>query len=112
MPDHRRSAVDRRRRHRAARAGGHRRQMIGRFLFYAGRLLAVSIFLITWGYGATTYSPFAFDMFVRPRLLPELVTFINWHHVFYWIAFAASALTLLPDLRSGRRDAAWWAALA
>ena len=49
-------------------------------------------------------------MFVRPRLLPELVTFVNWHHVFYWIAFTASALTLIPDLRSPRRGAAWWAA--
>lgn len=84
--------------------------MIGRLLFYAGRFTAAVIFLITWGYGVTTYSPFAFDMFVRPRLLPELVTFVNWHHVFYWIAFGASALTLVPDLRSRRRGAAWWAA--
>jgi hypothetical protein len=85
--------------------------MIGRLLFYCGRLTAAAIFLITWGYGVTTYSPFAFDMFVRPRLLPELVTFVNWHHVFYWIAFCASALTLIPDLRSPRRGAAWWAAV-
>ena len=102
------SPVDR----RADRAGGGRRQpMIGRLLFYAGRFTAAAIFLITWGYGVTTYSPFAFDMFVRPRLLPELVTFVNWHHVFYWIAFTASALTFIPDLRSPRRGAAWWAAV-
>ncbi len=85
--------------------------MMLRLLFYAGRFTAAAIFLITWGYGVTTYSPFAFDMFVRPRLLPELVTFVNWHHIFYWIAFSASALTLLPDLRSPRRGAARWAAI-
>lgn len=85
--------------------------MIGRLLFYAGRFTAAAIFLVTWGYGVTTYSPFAFDMFVRPGMLSELVTFVNWHHVFYWIAFTASALTLIPDLRSSRRGAAWWAAV-
>ena len=85
--------------------------MIGRLLFYAGRFTAAAIFVITWGYGVTTYSPFAFDMFVRPGMLAELVTFVTWHHIFYWIAFSASALTLIPDLRSPRRGAAWWAAV-
>ena len=74
-------------------------------LFLCGRLIASAVFLVTWGYGVTTYSPFAFDMFVTPRLFSELTTFVVWHHAFYWLAYLASAATLIPDLRGPRRGA-------
>ena len=35
-------------------------------------------------------------MFVRPRMLPELVTFVTWHHVFYWIAFTCQCAHAHP----------------
>lgn len=84
--------------------------MMARVGFLGGRALAAAIFLLTWAYGVTTYSPFAFDMFVGPRLFPQLETFVTWHHLFYWIGFLAGAATLVPDLRAARRGAAWWAA--
>jgi len=78
------------------------------------RLAAAMVFLVTWGYGVTTYSPFAFDMFVSPRLFPWLADFAVWHHMWYWAAFLLSAATLFPDLIGSRRGPArmrvvWWA---
>ena len=85
--------------------------MIGRRLFLAARLLAAAVFLLTWAYGVTTYSPFAFDMFIRPQLLPELATFVTWHHLWYWAAYLLAVLSLFPDLMNRRRRPAWWASL-
>ena len=85
--------------------------MIGRRLFLAARLFAAGVFLLTWAYGVTTYSPFAFDMFIRPQLLPGLATFATWHHLWYWAAYALAVLSLLPEITNGRRNAAWWASL-
>jgi hypothetical protein len=79
--------------------------------FVLGRIAAVLFCLATWTYGITTYSPFAFDMFVRPQLFAPLTTFVIWHHVFYWIAFLASAATLVPDIRHAQRASARWAAI-
>ena len=70
------------------------------------------------GLGATALSPFAFDMFVKPRLFAWLESFVAWHHVWMLAAYVASALTLVPSLTAGRGDpsrrpgAAWWAAVA
>ncbi len=85
--------------------------MIGRWPFLAARLLAAAIFVATWAYGVTTYSPFAFDMFIRPQLLPQLAAFVNWHHVWYWAGYLLAALSLVPDLTRGRRGASWWASV-
>lgn len=86
--------------------------MIGRLAFLAARTVAVLIFLLTWGYGVTTYSPFAFDMFVRPNLFPQLASFVAWHHAWFWLAFLMSAATLVPILASRRRGLAFWASAA
>ena len=44
---------------------------MSRVAFVAARVAAAVVLLLTWGYGVTTYSPFAFDMFVGPRLFPR-----------------------------------------
>src|SRR5689334_16271460 len=77
--------------------------VIRRRLFLAARLLAAAVFLVTWAYGVTTYSPFAFDMFIRPQLLPELTAFVTWHHLWYWAAYLLAVLSLVPDLMNRRR---------
>jgi hypothetical protein len=85
--------------------------VIRRLAFLTARAGTAAICLLTWGYGVTTYSPFAFDMFVRPQLFPPLVAFVAWHHVWFWIAFLLSAATLVPDLTATRRGPAFWAAV-
>ena len=82
--------------------------MIQRLAFLAARTVAALIFLLTWGYGVTTYSPFAFDMFVRPQLFPQLATFVAWHHAWFWLAFLLSTATLVSILISARRGPAFW----
>ena len=85
--------------------------MIAGLAFALGRLGANLFYLATWAYGITTYSPFAFDMFVGPQLFSPLATFVTWHHAFYWIALAASAATLVPEIVHPRRIAARCAAI-
>lgn len=86
--------------------------------FVSARLGAAAVFLLTWAYGATALSPFAFDMFVKPRLFTWLETFVAWHHLFFLAAGVASSATLIPLLAAGRRQpsarlrVAWWAAVA
>lgn len=79
--------------------------MIGYLLWLLARMVVVAFALVTWTYCASTYSPFAFDMFVRPRLFPWLETFVNWHHAGYAGAYALSVLTLWPDLIGARARA-------
>jgi hypothetical protein len=38
--------------------------------FLALRAATIAFFLLTAAYGIVSYSPFAFDMFIRPQLLP------------------------------------------
>src|SRR5205823_4495296 len=66
--------------------------------FIVLRLAAAGVFLLTWAYAVATYSPFAFEMFIRPQLFPWLTTFVTWHHVWYAAAYVGTVVTLLPDL--------------
>jgi hypothetical protein len=86
--------------------------VINRWIVAAARLLAAAIFLATWAYGVTTYSPFAFDMFIRPQLLPQLAAFVTWHHAWYWAAYLLAALSLVPELAGRHGAATRWASLA
>lgn len=92
--------------------------MTGRpIAFVTARLGAAGVFLLTWAYGTTALSPFAFDMFVKPRLFTWLETFVSWHHLWFLAAALASSATLVPLLAAGRHQAdarlrlAWWAAV-
>ena len=68
-------------------------------LFVLARFAVALFVLCTWAYGVATYSPFAFDMFVRPQLFPLVNAFVAWHHVWYWAAYLVSVATLASDLR-------------
>ena len=85
--------------------------MTAPFAVVASRLLVAAVCLATWGYGVTTYIPFAVAQFVRPQLFPQLSAFVIWHHLWWGSAFVLSAATLIPGLVRGPRDRAeWWAA--
>jgi len=62
------------------------------------RIAITAFFVLTAAYGIVSYSPFAFDMFIRPQLLTWVSQFVAWHHVWYLGAYAAAVVTLLPDL--------------
>ena len=89
--------------------------MIPYALMLTARLVVVAFALLTWAYSISTFSPFAFDMFVRPQLFPWLGTFVTWHHLWYWAAYLLSVGTLASDLRSvrgarlGSQHARWMA---
>jgi hypothetical protein len=64
-----------------------------------------------------TCSPFAFDMFIRPQLSPALTQFVQWHHLWYVAAYAATVLSVLPAFAWRRTDrpiavTAYWLAAA
>ena len=63
------------------------------------RLAAAAVFLLTAAYGVLCYSPFAFDRFVVPQLVPWISSFVIWHHLWFAAASAAAAVTLMPLLR-------------
>lgn len=92
--------------------------MIWFFAFIVLRLAAAAVLLVTWGYAISAYSPFAFEMFIRPRLFPWLTTFVTWHHAWYAAAYLATVVTLLPDIIGrvargdrGERTRRWAAAM-
>src|SRR5262245_8642719 len=58
------------------------------------RLPVLAFFLVTSVYATLTCSPFAFDMFVKPLLLPWLGSFVSWHHFWSCGAYAVSLVTL------------------
>lgn len=68
--------------------------------FVVLRVAAAMFFVLTAVYGIVSYSPFAFDMFIRPQLFPAVTAFVAWHHVWYLGAYMASVITLVPELRS------------
>ena len=76
----------------------------------AARLVLLLFSMLSWAYGIASYSPFAFDMFIRPGLLPALSSFVAWHHLWYWAVFVPVAVSLTADIKStreGQTPGAW-----
>ncbi|HYE87918.1 MAG TPA: sulfatase-like hydrolase/transferase, partial [Vicinamibacterales bacterium] len=86
-----------------------------RWGFIAARALVAAVCLLTWAFGVIVSVRFAFEQFIRPQLFPWVTQFVIWHHVWYWVAYAAGSATLLPQLRQltdGRtRSPVAWLAL-
>ncbi|MEQ1870493.1 MAG: sulfatase-like hydrolase/transferase [Vicinamibacterales bacterium] len=78
-----------------------------RMVLVLARFLNASYFLLTASYCILTYSSFAYQQFIRPRLVSSLTTFIIWHPLWHWFALAVTVATLLPVLRRG--PGRWWA---
>jgi hypothetical protein len=70
------------------------------------RLFGAAVVLLTWAYAVATYSPFAFEMFIRPQLWPWVNRFVAWHHAWYWAAMLGTVITLVPDLARAQPNSA------
>ena len=62
------------------------------------RVVNALYFLLTSTYCILTYSSFAYQQFIRPRLVDSLTSFVIWHHLWHWVALGLTALTLIPEL--------------
>jgi membrane-anchored protein YejM (alkaline phosphatase superfamily) len=86
-----------------------------RWGFIAGRVVVAAVCLLTWAFGLIVSVRFAYEQFIRPQLFPWVTEFVNWHHVWYWVAFAISVATIVPQLRSltadGGKPIAGWLSL-
>src|ERR1044071_8817033 len=66
------------------------------------RVVSALFFVLTAIYAAAVFSPFAFDMFIRPRVFAPVNQFVAWHHILYVVAYTLIAITLVPDVRDPR----------
>lgn len=69
-------------------------------------------FVVTATYCILTYSSFAYQQFLRPRLVSSLASFVIWHHIWHWLMLGLTAITLVPELRQARGRALAWSYLA
>lgn len=73
-------------------------------LFVLLRAGVTLFFVLTAAYAVVSYSPFAFDMFIRPQLVPWVSDFVAWHHVWYLAAYLLSVVTLRRELLPAAGD--------
>jgi hypothetical protein len=69
-------------------------------------------FLITATYCILTYSSFAYQQFIRPRLVSSLSEFVAYHHLLHWVFLAVTVATFLPEWKTSRGRAVAWAYVA
>ena len=69
------------------------------------RAIASVFWFATAGYCLLSAIPFASEQFLKPGLVPALVTFAGWHAWISLAALAACAAALAPWLRSGHERA-------
>src|SRR4051812_42299559 len=86
-------------------------------ILFIARIVVGLFCLLTAAYSVLNCSPFAFDMFVRPQLIPSLSQFVVWHHLSLGVMYLVSLVSIAPELdwrrRSvGRQKAARWLAAA
>jgi hypothetical protein len=81
----------------------------GRMLWVAlARAANALFFLLTSTYCVLTYSSFAYQQFIRPRMVSSLAGFVAFHHLWHWLLLAVTVATLLPEWRASRgRVVAW-----
>ena len=57
-------------------------------------------FLLTATYCILTYSSFAYQQFIRPRMVSSLAGFVALHHVWYWLLLGLTVFTLMPEWKT------------
>jgi hypothetical protein len=80
-------------------------------LIAAARVANAAFFLLTATYCLLTYTPFAYQQFIRPHLINWVSQFVVFHHIGYWLALGITALTMLRELPRVRARAIGWAYL-
>ncbi len=69
-------------------------------------------FLLTATYCILTYSSFAYQQFIRPRLVSSLSGFVAFQHLWYWVFLGITVITLMPEWKTSRGRAVAWAYVA
>lgn len=73
-----------------------------------GRAANALFFLLTATYCILTYSSFAYQQFLRPRLVSSLAGFVTFQHLWYWVFLCITVVTLMPEWKTSRgREVAW-----
>ena len=67
------------------------------------RALNALFFLSVAVFATLSYSPFAYEQFLKPNVVPELTDFKLLSPWLYWLTTFVTLLTLLPHLRAPRR---------
>jgi hypothetical protein len=79
-----------------------------RLLAALARAANAVFFLVTAAYCILTYSSFAYQQFIRPRLVASLAGFVAFHHLWHWVFLGLIVLTLVPEWKTSRgRTLAW-----
>ena len=74
----------------------------------AARVANALFFLLTATYCILTYSSFAYQQFIRPRMVSSLSGFVALHHLWHWVLLGVTVATLLPEWKTARgRLLAW-----
>jgi len=86
--------------------------MVGvlRYLRIAVRVAGLAFCLLTSAYAVAAYSPFAFDMFLKPQLWPWLASFAAWHHTVFLVFAAISIATVVPEAAGRQGTTGMWLA--
>ena len=78
----------------------------------AARAANALFFLLTSTYCILTYSSFAYQQFIRPRLVLSLSSFVAFHHLWHWVLLGITVATLLPEWRTSRGRVVAWSYVA
>ena len=71
-------------------------------VFVLLRVVCAVFVLLTSAYGVVCYSPFGFDVFIRPHVLAPVNKFVEWHHVLYCGVYLLSVISVIPDVKRVR----------
>jgi glucan phosphoethanolaminetransferase (alkaline phosphatase superfamily) len=74
------------------------------------RVAGLAFCLLTSAYAVAAYSPFAFDMFLKPQLWPWLASFAAWHHASFLVFAGISIATVVPQAAGRQGNAGKWLA--
>ena len=69
------------------------------FAIAVARAVNTLVFLATAAYCLLAYSPFGYQQFLKPEVLPWIPDFLAVHAALFWLAWMVTLLTLKPYLQ-------------
>ena len=66
------------------------------------RVVHAAFFLAVSAYSFLSYSPFAYEQFIKPNVVPALTAFVALSPWLFLVAWLLTLLTVMPQLRGGR----------
>ena len=73
------------------------------------RATNAAFFLATWAYCLLAYSPFAYQQFLKPEVIPWIPDFLAIHAALFWLVLLITTLTLKPYIASTVALSRWLA---